>query len=70
LGFRHRYQGQTQDLEQAMVDVSVDSEGSKSTNFILWEGVKKRTFGQGLTDREKEWLAAEISDFLQAVQSS
>ncbi len=70
LGFRHRYQGQTQDLEQAMVDVSVDSEGSKSTNFVLWEGVKKRTFGQGLTDREKEWLAAEISDFLQAVQSS
>jgi serine/threonine protein kinase len=68
LGFRHRYQGQTSDLERIILEDSVTSKGHKIIDFVLWEGVKKRTFGSGLTRIEKEWLAEEVSKFVKDVR--
>jgi serine/threonine protein kinase len=69
LSFGQQYKGRTKDLAGADVDISTNSEGNRSTNFVLWEGVKKRTFGAGLTEVEQQWLATEISDFLTQIQS-
>jgi hypothetical protein len=68
LGFQQQHQGQTSDLERVVLDTSTTSDGNLF-NFVLWEGVKKRTFGTGLTELEKQWLVAEVSSFLEEMRS-
>lgn len=35
---------------------------------VIWEGVRKRKFGRWLTPVEKDWLIAELQDFLAQIQ--
>jgi len=36
----------------------------KITTCTLWEGVKKRSFGQNLTEIEQDWIVQSICDYL------
>ena len=61
--------GKTADINKTYIDVNISfmSVGSKSQKTItcaIREGVKTHKFGSLLTQVEKEWLVAEMSDFL------
>jgi hypothetical protein len=36
----------------------------KITTCTLWEGVKKRSFAQNLTEIEQDWIVQSICDYL------
>jgi eukaryotic-like serine/threonine-protein kinase len=64
--YRH-IQGKTRDLELVEAEVSIHrnkGRTSRTVSLVLWEGVRKRCFGKGLSEWEKLWLVEEISDFL------
>jgi serine/threonine protein kinase len=57
--FRYQHQGRTRDLLLNL----------ENSSIIFWESGKKRGFGQNLSSQEREWLAGEISDFLEKVKA-
>ncbi|PZV09168.1 MAG: serine/threonine protein kinase [Leptolyngbya sp.] len=68
LVFRYQHQGKTPGLQVNVETYSGLLRLNEETSVILRNGGTQRNFGECLTKEEKEWLAAEISDFLQKVQ--
>ncbi|NEP81225.1 MAG: serine/threonine protein kinase [Okeania sp. SIO3B3] len=71
LVFSRKVRGKTADLcKIAIKKINRKSRKSKQwEECVLFEGVKKHKFGFSLTKKEKEWIVAEISDFLQELKS-
>ncbi len=65
LSFRHQHRGYTRNIRQPTVSFF---ENSKTRHLFLWDGENKWVFGKYLTNPEREWLAAEILDFLTKLQ--
>ncbi|MBP0030268.1 serine/threonine-protein kinase [Roseofilum sp. Guam] len=66
LFFQRKIQGKISDLEQICVhDTQTKVNGRPLLNCALFEGVKKHQFGSFISLREKEWLVAEISEWLE-----
>ncbi len=68
------YKGQrilaTEDIELVEIKINVDSDGSKTTSCVIWEGVQQYTFGSNLTESEKQWLATQMSNFIDLLKAS
>ncbi len=62
-GFSHKIIGKTADIMG--IDIEENFNGTGNIVFYLFEGRKKHKFGFYLGRREKEWLVAEIGDFLE-----
>lgn len=62
-------QGKTTDLNKILINDTGTRINNKAViNCVLYEGIIKHQFGSLLEQQEKEWLVAEISDFLQKVK--
>jgi hypothetical protein len=62
-------QGKTADLDKILINNTGTTINEKPViNCILYEGIIKHQFGSLLEQQEKEWLVAEISDFLQKLK--
>ncbi len=61
--FSHKIIGKTADIMG--IDYEENFNGRENIVFYLFEGRKKHKFGFYLGRREKEWLVAEIGDFLE-----
>ncbi|KAI8108682.1 hypothetical protein M9435_005099 [Picochlorum sp. BPE23] len=57
--------GNTNDLSNAMLNVSGYINGVPQTQLIIKHGVEEIVIGEGLEAVEQEWLVSEINDFLQ-----
>ncbi|GGA55786.1 serine/threonine-protein kinase [Okeania sp. KiyG1] len=69
--FSRKVRGKTVDLCKIAIN-KINRKSRKSKQWeecVLFEGVKKHKFGFSLTKEEKEWIVAEISDFLQELKS-
>jgi len=67
LDWSRMVEGNTADIEKVEVSNSnVKVNGKPVTTCALIEGVRTHRFGSMLTQVEKEWLMAEISDFLES----
>ena len=72
LGFRrHDNRGETAHLIKAAASIP-SGFGGVATNLVLWEKEYKRGFrfgfGFGLTEGEQQWLASEITSFLEQIR--
>jgi hypothetical protein len=61
--------GKTDDISKVEVLVSVTSKGCRTTQFVLWEGVRKHSL-RVPTEVEQLWLVAEVEDCLYEVRNS
>ncbi len=64
LGFSRRIEGRTEDIERAELNTAITVSGMRLGVCTLVRGVRNRHFGSVLTPVEKEWLVAELADFL------
>ncbi len=69
LGAIRHVQGKTEDLRQVELRSSYEVNNQTVTQLCLNQGVYAHKFGAGLSRVEKEWLLAEINDFLDAWRS-
>lgn len=61
-------QGDTADIKKVELSARVIN-GQTMTDLVLWLAKDMHKFASSLTPIEKEWLAAEISDFLSRLRS-
>lgn len=64
LGFSRRVEGRTEDIERVELNTIATVYGQQLGVCTLVQGVQNRHFGSVLTPVEKEWLVAELADFL------
>jgi hypothetical protein len=57
-------EGPTWQLDQARVDSEMEINGKPLTSIMLQSGTNVYSFGHGLTDKEKDWVALEINEWL------
>ncbi|GAQ77759.1 Protein kinase superfamily protein [Klebsormidium nitens] len=63
----HTVEGRTDDLASAQVVMTGSVNGQPLRNCQVAEGIKKHTFGDGLTEVEKKWVVSELATFLKSV---
>ena len=63
----HTAEGRTDDLASAQVVMTGSVNGQPMRNCQVAEGIKKHTFGDGLTEVEKKWVVSELATFLKSV---
>lgn len=64
LCFRRRIEGRTEDIERVELNTAITVYGMRLGVCTLVQGVRNRHFGSVLTPVEKEWLVAELADFM------
>ncbi|MFW6358933.1 MAG: serine/threonine protein kinase [Chroococcales cyanobacterium] len=68
LGVARRIEGKTPDILRAEVTTSnMKVNGNSVVRCVLWEGIRQHKFGDWLTEVEREWLVAEISEFINKI---
>eukprot|EP00177_Eucheuma_denticulatum_P001088 GFKZ01001983.1.p1 GENE.GFKZ01001983.1~~GFKZ01001983.1.p1 ORF type:complete len:590 (-),score=50.39 GFKZ01001983.1:1493-3262(-) len=58
-------EGDSRDLEYAVIETEMYVNGKPVTRLVLREGTQRRVIGSGLDLIEQEWLRDEINDFLE-----
>ena len=66
--FQQRKSGRTENINRIEVTKDINSQGKTIFYCTLWHGVTPYKFGQGLTSVEKDWLAQELFNFIDAVK--
>ena len=56
--------GRTADIKLVDVEVTRGSKGKTISKLVIWEGVRKYSFGIFLNSTEKKWLEIKLSEFL------
>jgi len=68
-GLKHRLRIPLSDVEQVVLKTKTKADGFQITNCAICTTGQNYRFGTDLTSVEKEWLVAELSDFLKPVRS-
>jgi serine/threonine protein kinase len=68
-GLKHRLRIPLSDVEQVVLKTKTKADGFQIANCAICTTGQNYRFGTDLTSVEKEWLVAELSDFLKQVRS-